>query len=110
MRGCRPRASGDPVFQSFAMAHELPPASCDLPPSVAPGLLDARFRGHDSGEARRERNRALSPARQTDMGGKIVGMNVLSLRRHDPDQVQRVPAVRGGGSLSSLPELPSERR
>jgi len=32
-----------------------------------------------------------------------IGMKaVLSLRRHDPDQVQRVPAVRRGGCLSSL--------
>src|SRR5262245_20776719 len=32
--------------------------------------------------------------------------HVLSLRRHDPDQVQRVPAVSIGGSLSSLTGAP----
>src|SRR5687767_6810924 len=32
-----------------------------------------------------------------------------SLRRHDPDQVRRVPTSRMVWCLSSLPELPSER-
>src|SRR2546427_8307641 len=38
----------------------------------------------------------ISFARKTE-----VGINVLSLRRHDPDQVQRVPAVLG--RVSQLP-------
>ena len=33
---------------------------------------------------------------------RLASKAVLSLRRHDPDQVQRVPAVRRGGCLSSL--------
>src|SRR5262249_58760816 len=41
-----------------------------------------------------------------DSEGGCCHGNVLSLRRHNPDQVQRVPAVRTGGSLSSLTGAP----
>ena len=99
-----PAKAGTQYSRALQWRTKLPPVS-----PLVPGLLDARFRGHDSREAWRDCSRALSLARKTDGGGKAVSMNVLSLRRHDPDQVQRVPAVRGG-SLSSLPELPSERR
>src|SRR5882724_1799045 len=50
------------------------------------------------------------PKTSGDPGGAILGLVNPSLRRHDPDQVQRVTAVPFGIAVSQpVPGLPSER-
>src|SRR5262249_52681492 len=61
---------------------------------------------HQNAHSDREGNRPGQPCqKERDSRGSHC-WHVLSLRRHDPDQVQRVPAVSIGGSLSSLTGAP----
>src|SRR5262249_32399670 len=65
---------------------------------------DGAVHEHADGDDNEER--AEEPGeKERDARGSYC-WHVLSLRRHDPDQVQRVPAVSTGGSLSSLTGAP----
>src|SRR4029453_17696263 len=65
---------------------------------------DSAVHQHADGDG--DEDRAEQPCqKERDSRGSYC-WHVLSLRRHDPDQVQRVPAVSIGGSLSSLTGAP----
>src|SRR5262249_58207446 len=61
---------------------------------------------HQHADSDRDEDRPEQPCqKERDSRGSHC-WHVLSLRRPDPDQVQRVPAVLIGGSLSSLTGAP----